>query len=59
MASKDVNFSKGSIEWRWDQGYRDALRAMRHAGWLQHVDEDTAVVVHELPPYESERGTAA
>jgi NTE family protein len=50
MAAKDVNFSKGSIEWRWDQGYRDAMRALKHAGWLQHVTEDTAVVVHELPP---------
>jgi NTE family protein len=50
MAAKDVNFSKGSIEWRWDQGYRDAMRALRHAGWLQHVTEDTAIVVHELPP---------
>ncbi len=52
MAAKDVNFSKGSIEWRWDQGYRDAMRALTHAGWLQHVSEDTAVVVHELPPEE-------
>ncbi|MFL6658847.1 MAG: patatin-like phospholipase family protein [Massilia sp.] len=50
MAAKDVNFSKGSIEWRWNQGYRDAMRALTHAGWLQHVSEDTAVVVHELPP---------
>ncbi|MES2901481.1 MAG: patatin-like phospholipase family protein [Pseudomonadota bacterium] len=50
MAAKDVNFSKGSIEWRWDQGYRDAMRALKHAGWLQHVAEDLAVVVHELPP---------
>ena len=49
MASKDVNFSKGSIEWRWNQGYGDAMRALKHAGWLQHVTEDTAVVVHELP----------
>ena len=52
MAAKDVNFSKGSIEWRWDQGYRDAMRALNHAGWLLHVSEDTAVVVHELPPDE-------
>ncbi len=50
MAAKDVNFSKGSIEWRWDQGYGDALRALKHAGWLLHVAEDMAVVVHELPP---------
>ena len=55
MAAKDVNFSKGSIEWRWDQGYRDAMRALTHAGWLQHVAEDTSVVVHELPP-EAPRG---
>jgi NTE family protein len=50
MAAKDVNFSKGSIEWRWNQGYRDAMRALAHAGWLTHVSEDTSVVVHELPP---------
>ncbi|MES2322767.1 MAG: patatin-like phospholipase family protein [Pseudomonadota bacterium] len=50
MAAKDVNFSKGSIAWRWDQGYRDALRAIAHAGWLLKVSQDTAVVVHELPP---------
>jgi NTE family protein len=50
MPSKDVNFSKGSIEWRWGQGYKDAMRAIEHAAWLQLVAEDTAVVVHELPP---------
>jgi NTE family protein len=52
MAAKDVNFSRGSIEWRWDQGYADALRALKGAGWLAAVSEDTAVVVHELPPPE-------
>lgn len=52
MAAKDVNFSKGSIEWRWDQGYRDALRAIKHAGWLRFVTDDTAVVVHELPTHD-------
>ena len=51
MASKDINFSKSSIEWRWDQGYRDATRAVKHAGWLAGVPEDTGVVVHELVPY--------
>ncbi len=50
MASKDVNFSRGSIEWRWDQGYHDAMRALGSALWLRQVAEDTAVVVHELPP---------
>lgn len=52
MAAKDINFSKGSIEWRWEQGYQDALRAIEAAGWLAFVTEDTPLVVHELPPYE-------
>jgi NTE family protein len=50
MALKDVNFSKGSVEWRWNLGYRDALRAIRQAGWLESVTASTSVVVHELPP---------
>ncbi|TFW36046.1 patatin-like phospholipase family protein [Massilia horti] len=53
MASKDINFSKGSIEWRWDQGYTDALRAVRHAGWLRKVAAGAAVVVHELPGHDA------
>jgi NTE family protein len=52
MAAKDVNFSRGSIEWRWDQGYRDAMRAIKHAGWLHFVTNDTVVVVHELPSHD-------
>jgi NTE family protein len=50
MAAKDINFSEGSINWRWDQGYQDALRAIKAAGWLGFVSEDTPLVVHELPP---------
>lgn len=49
MASKDINFSKGSITWRWDQGYRDTIRAIEHAGWLMDVPKDTGLVLHELP----------
>ncbi|MES2299975.1 MAG: patatin-like phospholipase family protein [Pseudomonadota bacterium] len=56
MALKDVNFSKGSIAWRWDLGYKDAMRALRHAGWLQLVTESTAIVVHELPSQRSRAG---
>jgi NTE family protein len=52
MAAKDVNFSKGSIEWRWDQGYRDAMRAIKHAGWLRLFTDDAVVVVHELPSHD-------
>jgi NTE family protein len=52
MPMKDINFSKGSIEWRWDQGYRDATRAIQAAGWLAFVTEDTPLVLHELPPHQ-------
>ncbi|MES2935642.1 MAG: patatin-like phospholipase family protein [Pseudomonadota bacterium] len=51
MPSKDVNFSAGSTNWRWNQGYRDASRAIEGADWLTTVSEDTALVVHELLPY--------
>ena len=54
MASKDINFSRGSTQWRWDQGYKDGLRAIQAAGWLSFVSEDTPLVVHELPPLRPE-----
>ena len=50
MASKDINFSRGSIRWRWEQGYSDALRAIRHRGWTSFVPAETGIVVHELVP---------
>jgi len=48
MASKDINFSRGSIEWRWDQGYQDALRAIKQDVWRAELPEDTGVLVHEF-----------
>lgn len=48
MASKDINFSRGSIQWRWERGYRDAGQAIEQAGWLAPVPPHTGVVVHEL-----------
>ena len=51
MASKDINFSRGSIAWRWDQGYRDASRAIEQADWLAAAPEDVGVIVHELTPH--------
>lgn len=59
MAAKDINFSKGSIAWRWDQGYQDAQRAIEHAGWLVAVAEDSGLVVHELPPLAAKERRAA
>ena len=58
MAAKDINFSQGSMEWRWDQGYQDAQRAIKAAGWLGFVTEDTPLVVHELPPLEVQERAA-
>lgn len=50
MASKDINFSHGSIAWRWEQGYQDATRAIGSRGWLKEVPAGVGIVVHELPP---------
>jgi NTE family protein len=50
MASKDVNFSRGSIEWRWDQGYQDALRAIEDGAWRSAAPEGAGVLVHEVRP---------
>lgn len=49
MASKDVNFSRGSIEWRWEQGYQDALRGIKVSQGCPFAVSDAGVVVHELP----------
>lgn len=48
VAAKDVNFSKGSIDWRWNQGYSDATRAIKQAKWLAEVKGHQSVIVHEL-----------
>lgn len=49
MASKDVNFSRGSIGWRWEQGYQDALRGIEVSKGCPFQTSDAGVVVHELP----------
>src|SRR5450830_1904162 len=49
MASKDVNFSRGSIEWRWEQGYQDAMRGIEVSKGCPFQVSDSGVVVHELP----------
>ncbi len=50
MASKDINFSNGSIEWRWQKGYDDARQAIRQSDWLARVSDHRGLVVHELDP---------
>ncbi|CAN5265722.1 patatin-like phospholipase family protein [soil metagenome] len=56
MSAKDINFSKGSIEWRWEQGYRDAVRGIKQADWLASVEDDLGIVLHNLPAYQPESG---
>jgi NTE family protein len=56
MASKDINFSKGSIAWRWEQGYRDATRAIKQASWLSEAVDKSSIVVHQLAPYDQAGG---
>jgi len=48
MAAKDINFSIGSIDWRWDQGYSDAIHAIQHAKWMDEVKGHQSLMVHEL-----------
>lgn len=50
MASKDFNFSRGSIQWRWQQGYGDAMRAIEHGGWRAGAPEGAGILVHEVGP---------
>ena len=57
MAAKDINFSRGSIEWRWEQGYQDASRAITQGGWLAEVEAGIGVVVHELAPHGNEHAS--
>lgn len=56
MPSKDVNFSKGSIQWRWNQGYQDTLRGIELSRSCQYEPSDNGVVVHELTPPAAPQG---
>ena len=56
MASKDVNFSQGSIRWRWEQGYQDTLRGIALSKTCQFQASDNGVVVHELGPTTDRNG---
>lgn len=49
MASKDVNFARGSVQWRWEQGYQDGLRGIALGQGCPFAETDTGIVVHDLP----------
>ncbi|MBB5393856.1 MULTISPECIES: patatin-like phospholipase family protein [unclassified Herbaspirillum] len=53
MASKDVNFGRGSLLWRWDQGYQDGLRGIEVSAGCQFESSEAGIVVHELPTGET------
>ena len=48
MASKDINFSRGSIGWRWERGYNDALLALEASKDTLFEPSDTGLVVHDF-----------
>lgn len=50
LESKDIDFSWDAVQERWSKGYRDALRAIARAPWLDPLPPHTGAVVHELAP---------
>jgi NTE family protein len=46
--TKDVDFSRASIERRWSAGYVSAMRAIERAPWRGVFDTLDGVVLHEL-----------
>ena len=48
MASKDINFSQGSVQWRWEQGYQDAMHAIQRASIEMFGKADAGLVIHDL-----------
>ncbi|HEY4071542.1 MAG TPA: patatin-like phospholipase family protein [Herbaspirillum sp.] len=50
MASKDINFSRGSIGWRWEQGYNDAMRALDGCKNVLFEHSDDGIVIHDFRP---------
>jgi NTE family protein len=55
LAFKDVDFSWAAIRERWDCGYRDATRMLEWAPWERPVPQHMGVVVHTLPPEQSDQ----
>jgi NTE family protein len=57
MPTKDIDFSRSSIKWRWEQGYKDAMRALAQEEWLR-LPSSTGVVVYELGPEQEEKAVS-
>jgi NTE family protein len=50
MAAKDINFSRGSIGWRWEQGYNDAMSALAQCKESLLDHSDNGIVIHDFRP---------
>ena len=48
MSTKDVNFSRSSVQWRWEQGYADASRGIASAKEKAFAKSETGMVIHDL-----------
>ena len=47
--NKDVDFSRVSLQERWQAGQDDAKRTLAHPHWLQAPAPNVGMVIHELP----------
>ncbi len=45
---KDIDFSKATVERRWQMGLADAARALKHKSWLQPLPPHAGLIIHEL-----------
>ncbi|MDB5774802.1 MAG: patatin-like phospholipase family protein [Herbaspirillum sp.] len=50
MAAKDINFSRGSLVWRWQQGYNDARRALQSCQTALFSHSEAGIVLHDFRP---------
>ncbi len=46
---RDIDFSRSSLQARWDAGLRDGQRALRHSSWLTPPADHLGMRVHTLP----------
>ncbi|WP_343586087.1 patatin-like phospholipase family protein [Herbaspirillum sp.] len=53
LPSKDVNFSRGSLLWRWEQGYQDGMRGIEISAGCPFESSEAGIVVHDIPSGET------
>ena len=58
LASKDLDFSRTSIDERWQFGYGDAIRMLERAAWMDPRDPLIGVSVHPMPEVADELSVA-